>query len=67
MRPDEWGRQRSAEWLWAERVQGEYRRGREDEADEQYQADWEAKHTPKAAERTATEQASIDAMKARMA
>lgn len=41
--PDRWQDQRSEPWGRIERIQAAFNRGRKEEAEEQYQRDWEAR------------------------
>ena len=41
--PDQWQRQRSEPWGRIERIQGAFNKGRKEEAEDQYQRDWESR------------------------
>jgi hypothetical protein len=63
--PDEWATQRSEPWGRIERIQGAFRKGRKDEAEEQYQRDWEAKQRKEQLQATNREaQERIEKLKA---
>lgn len=66
MRHDTWLQQAAGPWFRAEAVQGAYRKGQQDEADEARQREIEQRKKGAAAKSTPAEAASLERLKGRM-